>query len=149
MSYFFRILAVTGLFCGCLPLAAHHSTASYDKTKTVPMKGVVVAITWMNPHAGMILDGRDSNGKTTQWVVEMAAPVVLMSRGWKKGDVKPGDEITIDAWLLKKGGDDRAFARFVHLPDGRIISGLGSWDCGSAAQEGCTGMFQLAPEAAK
>lgn len=149
MNQFFRALAITGLFYASLPLAAHHSTASYDKTKTVPIKGVVVEITWMNPHAGMILDARDPSGKTTRSVVETAAPGALANRGWKKNDVKTGDEIAIGAWLPKQGGESRAFARFIHLPDGRLISGLGAWDCESAAQEGCAGKFQPAPEGAK
>ena len=127
-----------------LPLAAHHSTAGYDKTKTVPIKGVVAGVTWMNPHAQMLMDVQDANGKTTRWIVELAAAGVLKGRGWLKGDVKPGDEMTIDAWL-SKDGSARAVGRFVHLPDGRTIPGLSAWDCTSAAQAGCAGMGKLAP----
>lgn len=143
-----RLIAIMGLVCEGLPLAAHHSTADYDKTKTVPIKGVVAGINWMNPHVQMLLDVHDSNGKTTRLTVELAAAGALASRGWRKGDVKQGDEITINAWL-PKDGSARALARLVHLPDGRIISGMSAWDCASAAQEGCAGLGKLAASGQK
>lgn len=137
------ICAIGMIWCG-LPLAAHHSTAAFDKTKTVPIKGVVAEITWINPHAGMLLDVEDFSGKTTRWTVELAAAGALRGRGWHKGDVKPGDEITVDAWL-RKDGSARVVGRFVHLPDGRTISGMSAWDCAGAAQEGCAGPGKLTP----
>lgn len=143
-----RLVAVTGLVCGGLPLAAHHSTAGYDKIKTVPVKGVVAGVTWMNPHVQMLLDVRDSNRKTERLTVELAAAGALTGRGWHKGDVKQGDEIAIDAWL-SKDLSARALARFVHLPDGRVISGMSAWHCATAAQEGCTGIGTLAASTQK
>ncbi len=146
MNHLRRLIAIMGLVCGGLPLAAHHSTAGYDKIKTVPVKGVVAGVTWMNPHVQMLLDVRDSKRETTRLTVELAAAGALTGRGWHKGDVKQGDEIAIDAWL-SKDLSARALARFVHLPDGRVISGMSAWDCTSAAQEGCTEPFNLAPSA--
>lgn len=148
MSHLRQLMFLAAGIAGCLPLAAHHSTRGYDKTRVVPVKGVVAGITWMNPHVEMLLDVRDSSGKTTRLTVELAAVVSLVSRGWRKSDVKQGDEITIDAWL-PKDGSARALARFVHLPDGRVVSGMSAWDCESAAQEGCSGPFKLAPSPQK
>ena len=128
-----------------IPLAAHHSTAAFDKTKTVPLVGTIAEITWMNPHAQMSLDVKNSSGETERWIIELPSPLVLTNRGWKRNDVSTGDQIAIDGWLQKTGAA-RAVARRAHLPGGRTISTLTAWDCASAEQEGCAGAFQLGPD---
>ena len=137
-----RVIWLIGMFLTGLPAAAHHSTAGFDKTRTLPITGVVAEFRWINPPAGMLLDVRDSNGTTTRWIVELASPSVLGARGLHRADVKQGDQVTIDGWL-SKDGSSRAVGRFVHLPDGRTISGMSAWDCSSAAQEGCAGPFKI------
>jgi hypothetical protein len=138
-------LAGFGFLAAGVPLAAHHSTmATYDSKKLMTLKGVVTEVAWMNPHANLSMDVKDAAGKTVNWFVELPSAGALSGRGWKRGDLKQGNEVTVDVWVSKTVAN-AATARVVHLPDGRSISGASGWDCGSATQEGCAGPGRLAP----
>jgi hypothetical protein len=142
---FARTIVGLGFLAAGVPLAAHHSTAAvYDISTVVTLKGVVTEVTLMNPHGHFSLDVKDPSGKTVNWVVELPAAGALLGRGWKRGDLRTGNDVTVDVWVSKRGAN-AATARMVHLPDGRSISGATGWDCGSAAQEGCAGPGRLAP----
>ena len=47
-------------------VSAHHSTAGYDKAKTVALKGTVAEWIWRNPHCIMVWDVKDANGKVVR-----------------------------------------------------------------------------------
>jgi Family of unknown function (DUF6152) len=44
------IAAVAVGVAAALPAGAHHSFATYDRTKTVTIKGTVKTFQWTNPH---------------------------------------------------------------------------------------------------
>ena len=52
----------------------------------------------------------------------MGAPGGLISRGWKKGELKAGDQITVEGFGAKDG-KNVANATTVTLPDGRKLFG--------------------------
>ena len=57
------------------PLLAHHvGEKAYDKNKPVTLSGVVAKIEWINPHAWIILDVQDANGKFVTWSLEGPDP---------------------------------------------------------------------------
>ena len=116
-----------GLLAAGVPLAAHHSTAAtFDITKVVTLKGVVTQVTWLNPHCTFSLNVKDADGNTVNWTVELPPPNTLKRQGWMQGDLKLGDEITVDAWV-DKTGSKTADARIVHFPDGRSIPLVAGW----------------------
>jgi len=46
-----------------VPVAAHHSfAAEYDSSKTITVTGEVVRLEWTNPHARVVIDGKDEKG---------------------------------------------------------------------------------------
>ena len=101
--------------------SAHHSfAAEYDENKLVAISGIVTTFEWINPHA--LLYVRDAEGKGGGWKFEMGSPGGLQSRGWKKTDLKKGDQITVDGYVAKDGSN-LANARTVTLPDGRKLFG--------------------------
>ena len=105
------------------PTWAHHAfAAEYDANKVVTVSGVVTEFKWTNPHAWLYVDGKDENGKPGSWGFEMGSPNGLMQRGWTKGELKKGDQITIDGFVAKDKGMT-ANARTVILPDGRKLFG--------------------------
>jgi hypothetical protein len=103
--------------------AAHHSTAEFDYSKQVTIKGKVKEVQWTNPHSyiQLLVDGED--GKQVQWSVEIGSPSININMGWKKNSVKPGDEVTM---LLSpaRSGKPYGTLRVLTFPDGRELKGV-------------------------
>jgi len=115
-------LAMAGaLLAAALPMAAHHSVAAeFDSTKPVTIKGTVTKLEWMNPHAWIYVDVKNAQGVVEKWQLEFGAPNELVRRGWRRTDVKEGQEVTIEGIMARKGGNT-ASARSIVLPDGKRV----------------------------
>jgi len=109
---------------GIFPVAnavAHHSfAAEFDAEKPITLKGVVVKWEMMNPHGWITVDVPGPAGEKVRWMVETSNPNGLMRLGWTKNSLKPGDQITIEAYRAKDGSNTANAAR-VTLADGRSI----------------------------
>jgi hypothetical protein len=124
---------VTGLallLVASAPVAGHHSfAAEYDGNKPITLRGTVVKMEWINPHAWIHLDVKEANGTVTRWMIEGAAPNALIRRGWNRNSLQPGVEITVEGYLAKDGSK-MANGREMTLPDGRRLfagsSGIGA-----------------------
>jgi len=105
----FGLLAASMLtVCGMLAstVAAHHSAvAQYDRNKTKTLVGPVTKLEWINPHARLFMDVKDENGRTANWEVELAAPAILLRRGWTRTAIKIGDPVTVTGALAKDGSN--------------------------------------------
>ena len=120
-----RTLCAAGaaLFFTAALASAHHSfAAEYDEKKVVIVSGLVTKFEWTNPHALLYLDGKDAEGRAGSWKFEMGSPGGLEIRGWKRTDLKNGDEITEDGYA-SKDGRNVANVRTVKLADGRKLFG--------------------------
>lgn len=73
----------------------------------------------INPHGWITLDVADS-GKVTRWMIETSNPNGLMRLGWTKNSLRPGDQITVDAYLAKDGSSTANASR-ITLADGRKV----------------------------
>jgi Family of unknown function (DUF6152) len=110
-----------GLVSAAVPVLAHHSfAAEFDGTKQVHLAGIVSKVDWVNPHAYIYVDVKGDDGTMVNWAVETGAPNVLYRQGWRKDDLKAGDNVTLDAFVAKDGSHTAA-ARNVKLPDGRNV----------------------------
>jgi WD40 repeat protein len=110
-------LAASGIF-----LLAHHSTANYDVTKVVAIKGTVTSVDWRNPHVHIHLDVTDADGRIVNWDVETWGIGQLSVRGLTNGFLKPRDQIRTEVFV-EKDGSRRAVVHTLTLPDGRTIDG--------------------------
>ena len=116
-------VAVTALLSATMRISAHHAFAvEYDEKHLVTITGMVTGFKWINPHAWLYIDGKDANGKAASWGFEMGSPNGLVSRGWKKAELKKGDHITVEAYGAKNKSNT-ANARTVTMPDGRKLFG--------------------------
>src|SRR5206468_4245002 len=113
-------LAGLALAASVVPLFAHHSSAAYDATKVVTIKGTVTGLDWRNPHVRIHLDVPDADGRIVNWDAETWGTGQLSVRGVTNGFIKPGDRVRIDVFLAKDG-TPKAFVRTLTLPDGRTV----------------------------
>jgi hypothetical protein len=96
-----KVLAAAVFVCMFIMLgdlvSAHHSTAGYDKKKTVALKGTVAEWIWRNPHCILVWDVKDASGKVVRWSGEMQSPISNTGLGLNRTSFKPGDEVTVTA----------------------------------------------------
>jgi hypothetical protein len=106
-----------------VPMSAHHAfAAEYDENKLVTITGTVTGFQWTNPHAWLSVDGTEESNKVSSWKFEMGSPGGLLRRGWRQGELKNGDHVTVDGYRAKNGSNF-ANARTITLPDGRKLFG--------------------------
>ena len=82
------------------------------------MTGAITKVEWTNPHCHFFADVKDASGQVANWTFEMAAPNELLSKGMTRNTLKPGDVVTVKAFLAKDG-TNYADARNIDMADGR------------------------------
>jgi Family of unknown function (DUF6152) len=107
----FEVIAMTkmkafGLLAASMSLAAtataHHSAVQFDFSKQVSYKGVVKEFAAINPHMRLVVEIKDTKG--TQVVkFEGHSTNNMYRNGYRKGMVKAGDTITVNAAPLRDG----------------------------------------------
>jgi Family of unknown function (DUF6152) len=116
------ILAVVGLSLGAASLWAHHGNAPFDMTHTVRMQGTVTDFQWINPHALILADLKDENGKVANWKLEMGSLGMLSRFGWSRNTVKRGDQVTAEGFRAKDGSAYMCLVS-IDLPNGQSMRG--------------------------
>lgn len=120
--------AALALVAAAAPVSAHHSfAAEYDSSKSITVTGEVVRLEWTNPHARVVVSGKDENGVNKEWDFELGPPTTLMRRGWNRNSLKPGNVITVEGFR-SKDEPSTANARTVKLSDGRQVFAGSSFD---------------------
>jgi uncharacterized protein DUF6152 len=110
------LVAVFGAFLAVTPATAHHSfSAEYDSKKPVTLKGTVTKVDWMNPHVYFYLDV-ETDGKITNWGLEMGPPNGLERAGWSRNTMQVGDQVIVEG-TMAKDGSKQANARSVTMAD--------------------------------
>jgi hypothetical protein len=105
--------------CAVMPQAlAHHSfAAEFDADQPVELHGTITRMEWLNPHTWMHLDVKNSDGTSTEWMIEGGTPNTLFRRGFTPDSVKAGMQITIMGYRARNGAN-RANGRDLILADG-------------------------------
>jgi hypothetical protein len=102
---------------------AHHGLAAFDTTRTVHMEGTITGVEWVNPHAFIYADLKDSNGKVANWKLELGSLGMLTKYGgWTETTVKKGDHVKVQGFVAKDGSAYMSLGR-MWLPDGRSLEG--------------------------
>ena len=78
-------------------VVAHHSTAGYDTSKTVELKGTVAEWIWRNPPCILVWDVTDASGNVVQWYGELQSPISNTGLGLSRNSFTPGDVVTVVA----------------------------------------------------
>lgn len=102
---------------------AHHSTAEFDYTKQVTIKGTVKEVQWTNPHSYIQLMTDGTGSEKVQWSVEIGSPSLNINMGWRKSSVKPGDVVTMNL-SPARNGKPYGTLRVLTFADGQTLEGV-------------------------
>lgn len=72
---------------------AHHGWGGYDAGTVLTLTGTIEHAGYENPHGELKLKVGQPQAKT--WVVTLAPPSRMQSRGLPAGDLKPGTTVTV------------------------------------------------------
>jgi uncharacterized protein DUF6152 len=110
---------------------AHHAFgAEFDPNAPIRLKGKVVKLEWVNPHAWIHIEVEGKSGKPEVWMVEGGTPNTLLRRGLKRESLTFGTVLVVDGYQTKDHSLKRANGRDVTFTDGRKIF-LGSSGTGA------------------
>lgn len=107
--------------------AAHHSTTAFDATTVIRIEGTIKDFRWINPHASLKIEGvAEGDAPDGLWTVEMTAANILVSQGWTRTAVRPGDRVVMFVNPLRnpitlKDGSQGGLYVGVILADGRTL----------------------------
>jgi len=91
------------LVCG--NVLAHHSSAMYEPSRTVTLRGVVTQFRWTNPHVTLsLMTDRTPGHESTLWVIETTSPGNLLRVGWTRSSIKVDDRVEVTFAPLRDGG---------------------------------------------
>ena len=106
------------LFAAALPASAHHSASKFDfSIRDVKWEGTVKEFQAANPHTRIVLEVKDDKG-ARDISFEAHSLNNIYRNGWRPGEVKVGDKVTLIT-SPRKDGADGGYVLSVVLADGR------------------------------
>jgi hypothetical protein len=83
-------------------------------------------LAWVNPHAYVYVDVKETDGKMVTWAFETLSPNALARQGWNRDSLKYGDPVSVEGYLARDtrplpDGSLHANARVITRTDGRKV----------------------------
>ena len=118
----FMTAGVVLLLAGRVPALAHHAFGGeFDPDRPLLLKGRVVRVEWVNPHAWIHLEVLKPDGTKEEWMVEGGSPNSLLRHGVTRDSLPVGTEIVVDGYQARDHSLLRANGRNITYPDGRKL----------------------------
>ena len=118
----FMTVGVVLLLAGAVPTLAHHAFGGeFDPDRPLLLKGKVVKVEWVNPHAWIHLEVLKPDGTKEEWMVEGGSPNSLLRHGVTRDSLPVGTEIVVDGYQARDHSLLRANGRNITYPDGRKL----------------------------
>lgn len=104
---------------------AHHAFASYYfEDQSVTISGTVREFQFVNPHAILLVDAKDQEGRLETYSAEFASPRRLAGEGVTKETLKPGDFVIVTGSPGRVASEHTLHLKSVQRPsDGRSWGG--------------------------
>ena len=116
------LAAVAVCVAAALPAPAHHSFATYDRTKTLSIKGTVKTFQWTNPHCVLwVVIQPAGGGEVQEWTIETTSPGVLTRSGWTRHSLNPGDRVSVEFNPLRDGSHGGGLNSVTLLDTGQTL----------------------------
>jgi hypothetical protein len=128
------LVAIAAVLLVPVSVWAHHAfAAEFDGTKPINLRGKVVKMDWINPHAWIHIEVKEADGKVTKWMIEAAAPNAMLRRGFNQDSLPIGTEIVVAGYRAKDGAN-RANGSSITYPDGKKLF-IGSSGTGAPVEQ--------------
>lgn len=116
-----RFIAISMIALGAAstPAEAHHSLAPYIRTRADVIIGKVKEFAWTNPHTRLVVLFNDG-GTMAEWDFEGVSTSRLVSAGFKKDTMMPGDPVSV-IYNPRRDGKPGGMFFAVTLADGRTL----------------------------
>jgi hypothetical protein len=110
------------IMAAATPVLSHHAFGGeFDANRPVLLRGPIVKVEWVNPHAWIHMEVKKSDGTREVWMIEGGSPNSLLRRGVTKESLQIGTEIVVDGYQARDYTLKRANGRNVTYPDGRKL----------------------------
>lgn len=115
------LFLATGLALASVRVFAHHSfSAEFDINKPIELRGRIVKVELINPHAWIHIEVINKNGVNETWMVEGGSPNALFRHGITKKSIPIGAELVVIGYQARDGGN-RAVGRTLKLANGQSL----------------------------
>jgi hypothetical protein len=107
------------LLFGAFTVEAHHSISGmYDSRRDVRVEGVVTQFEFINPHAFITIEVRETGRAAQQWRVELDDRGELSDIGMTAQTLRPGDQVIVVGSPARREANRLYLARLDRPADG-------------------------------
>lgn len=113
------VAAFVLILLGTTAASAHHSLAIYNRSTYKTVEGTVKQFSWSNPHVQIALTVMGEDGAAKDWNFEGGSINRLVTRGFKRNTMMPGDKVSV-SYNPKRDGGTGGFFLAVTAADGHV-----------------------------
>ena len=103
-----------------VPVRAHHSLVGFNSMQPTVLRGVLTDIQWKNPHAWVLMDVKQPDGKIVNWRIDFATPSHLSLLGLRPTMLDLKTTYSFDVWPARDGSPT-ATGRMLTFPNGQQV----------------------------